>query len=273
MTILDQIVADTRERLIRRKRDVPVSRLEGGRFFDRSPKDFAETLRGDELAVIAEVKKASPSKGVMREPFDPVAVAAEYEDHGAAAVSVLTEPLHFQGSLDDLEAVRSAISLPLLRKDFIVDPYQLFEARASGADAVLLLAAVLEKSHLHDLVQAAHELELSPLVEVYELSEIDRIDFDEVSILGVNNRDLRTFEVDVDRSIRVFEHVPREIVRVSESGLSSADELSHLSDSGVDAVLIGETFMRAERPGDALARLLDDVARLTERKHEVGRTS
>src|SRR5690606_19085001 len=129
---------------------------------------------------------------------------------------------------------------PLLRKDFIVDPYQLLEARAAGADAVLLIAAVLDRAHLHDLVQAARELGLSALVEIYEMKEIDRIDFDEVSILGVNNRDLRTFEVDVDHSARIFQHVPREIVRVSESGLSSAEELVHLYSHDIDAMLIGE---------------------------------
>ena len=260
MSVLDRIVADTREALGRRRRDVPLSRLEDGRHFSRTPQPFADALRPDRLAVIAEVKKASPSRGVIREEFDPAGIAEQYDEAGAAAISVLTEPLHFQGSLEHLEAVRRAVGLPLLRKDFIIDVYQLFEARAFGADAVLLIASVLDRAHLHDLLQAAAELELSALVEVYELSELDRIDFDEVSILGVNNRDLRTFEVDVDHSLRVFQHVPAEVVRVSESGLSSAAELRHLRDHGVDAVLIGETFMRANRPGDALRLLLEECA-------------
>jgi indole-3-glycerol phosphate synthase len=268
MTILDQIIADTREELSRRKRDVPVSRLQGARYFSRSPLNFADALRSERPSVIAEVKKASPSKGIIREEFEPAGIASAYEDSGAAAVSVLTEPLHFKGSLDDLASVRAAVDLPLLRKDFIVDAYQLFEARASGADAVLLIAAVLDKFHLHDLVQASRELGLATLVEVYETSEIDRIDFDEVSILGVNNRDLRSFEVDVDYSVRVFQHVPREIVRVSESGLSSAKQLFHLSTHGIDAVLIGETFLRADKPGDVLAQLRDEVAELQEQEQE-----
>lgn len=259
MSVLDRIVEDTREELARRKRDVSLSRLEGARYFERTRLPFAEALRKDELAVIAEIKKASPSKGVIREDFDPVDIAPRYEDAGAAAISVLTEPLHFQGSLDHLESVRGAVGLPLLRKDFIIDVYQLFEARARGADAVLLIAAILDRTHLHDLLQASAALELSALVEVYEPAEIDRIDFDEVSILGVNNRDLRTFEVDIEHSLRVFSHVPPDVVRVSESGLSSARELRHLYEHGVDAVLIGETFMKAGDPGDALARLLEEA--------------
>lgn len=262
MTILDQIISDTREELSRRKRDVQVSRLQGARYFSRSTINFADALKSGRPSIIAEVKKASPSKGIIREEFDPAGIASAYEDSGAAAVSVLTEPLHFKGSLDDLASVRAVVDLPLLRKDFIVDPYQLFEARANGADAVLLIAAVLDRFHLHDLVQASRELGLASLVEVYDTSELDRIDFDEVSILGVNNRDLRSFEVDVDHSVRVFEHVPREIVRVSESGLSSAEQLAHLSAHGIDAVLIGETFLRSDKPGDALARLRDEVAEL-----------
>lgn len=260
MSVLDRIVGDTREALGRRRRDVPLSRLENARHFSRTPLSLAAALRRDELAVIAEVKKASPSRGVIREDFDPAGIAEQYEEAGAAAISVLTEPLHFQGSLEHLEAVRGAVGVPLLRKDFVIDAYQLFEARAYGADAVLLIAAALDRAQLHDLLQAAAELELSALVEVYELSELDRIDFDEVSILGVNNRDLRTFEVDVDHSLRVFQHVPAEIVRVSESGLSAAAELRHLRGNGVDAVLIGETFMRAKIPGDALRRLMEECA-------------
>lgn len=262
MTILDQIIADTREEVNRRKRDVPLSRLQGARYFGRSLLNLSDALRREGPTVIAEVKKASPSQGVIRDDFKPEEIARQYEDNGAAAVSVLTEPLHFKGSLDDLASVRGAVELPLLRKDFIIDVYQLFEARASGGDAVLLIAAVLDKVHLHDLVQACLELNLSPLVEVYETSEIDIIDFDEVSILGVNNRDLRSFEVDVDHSVRVFQHVPREIVRVSESGLSSAKQLLHLFTHGIDAVLIGETFMRADKPGEALAQLRDEVSEL-----------
>ena len=259
MTILDRIVSDTKDLLLRRKSEITLSRLEDEPFFSRTPASLADALREDGLSVIAEVKKASPSKGVIREDFDPVTIARQYESAGASAVSVLTEPLHFMGSLSYLAEIRSATSLPLLRKDFIVDEYQMVEARAFGADAVLLIAAVLDRSRLRDLLASARGLGLSVLLEVYDVEELDRIDFDDVSILGVNNRDLRTFEVDIEHSLRVFAHVPREIVRVSESGLTSAAELSRLHANGVDAVLIGETLMRQENPGDALRRLLEDV--------------
>ena len=259
MSILDQIVNDTRQAVQQRKTRVNVAHLEAEHYFDRQPLDFAAALESDQIEIISEIKKASPSKGVIREDYNPADIAKRYEDAGAAAISVLTEPFHFQGSLDHLVAVRRAASLPLLRKDFIVDVYQLFEARAFGADAVLLIAAVLDRVHLHDLVQAARELGLTALVEVYETRELDRIDFDEISILGVNNRDLRTFEVDVDHSLRVFAEVPDGLVRVSESGISSARELVYLRENGVDAALIGETFMRAENPGDELSRLREEM--------------
>ena len=259
MNILDRIVDDTRSELARRKAAVSIRRLEEEPYFRRRTFSFEQALRGDDLAVIAEVKKASPSQGVIRKDFDPVAIARAYEAGGAAAISILTEPMHFQGSLEYLADVRKSCNLPLLRKDFIVDQYQLYEARAGGADAVLLIAAILDREQLRDLIVTARALDLSALVEVYDIRELDRIDFDEVSILGVNNRDLRTFEVDVNHSLRVFEHVPPNVIRVSESGLSHAADLVHLRRHGIDSVLIGETLMRDEDPGSALRRLKEDV--------------
>ncbi|MDX1547000.1 MAG: indole-3-glycerol phosphate synthase TrpC [Rhodothermales bacterium] len=255
MTILDRIVADVRARLDVRKRTVSRSTLEAAPFFAAPTRSLAGALRGDALAILAECKKASPSKGTIRNDFDVADLAQRYARAGAAAISVLTEPDHFQGHLDFLAAARRVVDVPLLRKDFIVDPYQLVEARAYGADAVLLIAAVLEAEQLRDLHAAADALGLDCLVEVYDPAELDRIDFGQVRILGVNNRDLRTFEVDVEHSLRVFERVPAHVVRVSESGLRTARELAHLRRHGVDAVLIGETFMRAADPGAALARL------------------
>lgn len=264
MSILDRIIEDTRALVARRKQTVSARLLDARIALAEPTLPLDVALRQDDLAVLAEIKKASPSQGVIRDDLDVADLARQYEDHGAAAVSVLTEPLHFQGTLDHLERARQTIDLPLLRKDFIIDPYQLLEARAYGADAVLLIAAVLDKAHLHDLQQAAHDLGLDCLVEVYEMEELDRIDFDQVRILGVNNRDLRTFEVDINHSLRVFEQVPHDIVRVSESGLKSADDLAHLRRHGVDAVLIGETFMRAPHPGQHLTRLKASVAQLLE---------
>ena len=209
--------------------------------------------------MIAEIKKASPSKGLIREDFDPETIARQYTLGGAAALSVLTEPLHFQGHPDYLQTARAASPLPVLRKDFIVDPYQVLEARAWGADAVLLIAAVLDRTALNDLHDAASELGLACLVEVYDAAELDRIDFDRVRILGVNNRDLRTFTVDIGHSIRLFEQVPDTVVRVSESGLRTGADLARLQRRGIDAVLIGETFMRASDPGRKLRALLEEA--------------
>jgi indole-3-glycerol phosphate synthase len=186
-------------------------------------------------------------------------LARQYKHGGADAISVLTEPLHFQGSLEYLAAVRHAVDLPLLRKDFIIDPYQLIEARAYGADAVLLIATALERHQLYDLHQAAADLGLECLVEVYDPRELDKLDFTQVKILGVNNRDLRTFEVDIEHSLRTFAQAPDTVVRVSESGLGDAKDLAHLRRNGVHAVLIGETFMRAPHPGEAVRALKDDT--------------
>lgn len=261
-TILDRIVQDTRALVAERQRDVPPPRLRARAEAMPPTRSLAEALRGDALAILAECKKASPSNGVIRADYDVATLARQYAEGGADALSILTEPLHFQGSLDHLHAAREAVSLPLLRKDFIVSAYQLFEARAAGADAVLLIAAVLERSQLFDLHQIADELGLACLVEVYDARELDRLDFDQVDILGVNNRDLRTFEVDIDHSLRVFAEAPASVIRVSESGLRTARDLAHLRRHGVDAVLIGETFMRAPHPGPALAALRRDVETL-----------
>ena len=262
MTILDQIVDDTRDLVTRRKGEVSLIQLESRPLFDRSPHALGPALRQEDLSIIAELKRASPSKGVIRPELDVTGTARAYAASGAAALSILTEPIHFRGSLDFMAEARAAVDLPLLRKDFIIDTYQLVEARAYGADAVLLIAAVLDAEQLYDLHQAADELGLSCLVEIYEKDELDKVDFAQVDILGVNNRDLRTFDVDIDHSLQVFEQVPERVVRVAESGLKTADDLAHLRRHGVDAVLIGETFMRAPEPGRKLKSLREQTSRL-----------
>ncbi|MBO6575422.1 MAG: indole-3-glycerol phosphate synthase TrpC [Rhodothermales bacterium] len=263
-TILDELVAGARAEAASRRKQVGMAELESR--FRAERRSLAEALRGDGLSVIAEAKKASPSQGVIREAFEPGAIAEMYQEAGASAMSVLTENLRFLGSLDDLAEARYRCELPLLRKDFIVEDYQLFEARAFGADAVLLIATVLDRHHLTDLMQAARELELDCLVELYEESELDRVDFDLCEIIGVNNRDLRTFEVDRMHAPRVLAHVPDGTVRVAESGLRTADDLAVVAEAGIDAVLIGETFMRAEHPGQALKDLREQTHQLlTER--------
>lgn len=270
MTILDQILEDTRALVLRRKSEVPVAALEARPASHAPTLSLAAALRRDDPAtgsgqapaIIAEIKKASPSQGVIAPDFHPVDTARAYKRAGAAALSVLTEPTHFQGSLDTLARVRLAADLPILRKDFVVDEYQLVEARAFGADAVLLIAAALDPHKLHDLHDAATGLGLECLVEVHSADERDALDLDRIKILGVNNRDLRTFDVDVERAPRLLEDVPPHVARVAESGLKSADDLAMLRRRGIDAVLIGETFMRAREPGDALRDLRQATADL-----------
>ena len=256
-TILDDIIADTRELVARRKKETPIAELEERPFYDdREPLSLVDALQERGMSFLAEVKKASPSKGVIRDDFDPAWIAQQYASNDAAAISVLTEPQHFQGSLEHLAWIRAHVpDVPLLRKDFIVDPYQLVESRAVGADAVLLIATALDPGQLSELHAAATELGLSCLVEVYSEADLEKIDWDQVRVLGVNNRDLTTFEVDIENSLRIFDQVPRSVGRVAESGLSDPETLVRLREAGVNGVLIGEHFMRAENPGTALSDL------------------
>lgn len=257
MSILDDIIDDTRELVAQRKAETPIAELEQRPFYtEREPLSLVEALKERGMSFIAEVKKASPSKGVIREDFAPASIAQQYAQHGAAAISVLTEPLHFQGSLESMAWIRAHVSeVPLLRKDFIIDPYQLVEARAVGADAVLLIATALDAARLAELHAKATDLGMDCLVEVYTHDDLDKIDWEQVNILGVNNRDLNTFEVDVENSLRIFERVPKSVGRVAESGLSDPETLVRLRQGGVNGVLIGEHFMRAEHPGEALSTL------------------
>ena len=260
-TILDTILADTRDRVAHAKRRVPEEDLRDRPAFHAPTLSLAKALcRSGSPAIIAECKKASPSEGPIRSEYDPAAIGRAYKNGAAAALSVLTEPAHFGGSLNDLAAVRAAVDLPLLRKDFLVDPYQLIEARAYGADAVLLIAAALEPAALHDLHDAAEALGLSVLVEVHNEQEAGALDLDRVAILGVNHRDLRTFEIDLSLSPRIFGAVPERIVKVAESGLSSPADLADLSAHGVDGFLIGTAFMKARDPGLALTTLRRETA-------------
>ncbi len=256
MTILDQIVSDTRDRLRDRKRTVAVGRLEDTPVFAEPRRAFGEALRQPGVSVIAEIKRASPSQGVFVDELDVPSVAASYERNGAAALSVLTEPDHFLGSLEFLGLARSSSTIPLLRKDFIVDPYQVVEARAAGADAILLIATVLDRGQLAELLATATELDLEHLVEVHTERELDKLDFGVVKVVGANNRDLETFEVDVRKASRVLRHVPETVLRVAESGIFTPDDLDAAAEGGADAVLVGEALMRSEDPGAALEALL-----------------
>jgi indole-3-glycerol phosphate synthase len=261
VTILDEIIAATHATVAARRRTLPRGQLEAADGFARPVLDFEGALREEGVAFIAESKRRSPSKGLLRDPYDPVAIVEGYADAGAAAASILTEPDFFEGAPEHLQAVRAAVpALPLLRKDFVVDEYQLYEARVWGADAVLLIAAALDRVHVRDLQDAAAGLGLHVLLEVHSPFELDRVDFARTRIVGVNHRDLRTFEVNLGRSQEVFAYLPAGIVRVAESGLRTPDDIAEVARHGADAVLVGEAFMREADPGAALRALREGVA-------------
>ncbi len=262
MTILDTILRHTRDALAHTMRKVPLEAVEGDIDAERTPRSLVEALRRDDLAIIAESKKRSPSKGQLRDAYDPAAHARAYEQAGAAALSILTEPHFFDGHPLHLRAARAATSLPILRKDFIVDAYQIAEARAWGADAVLLIASALDATLLRELQAAADHYGLDALLEVHAPEDLQHIDWNRARLVGVNNRDLRTFEVDLTRAPAVFAHLPDGVVCVAESGLRDAATLVQLRRQGTDAVLIGEAFMRADDPGAALRTLREEVAAL-----------
>jgi indole-3-glycerol phosphate synthase len=261
--LLQAIVAATRTRVATARARVPAEQLLAGADPRRPAGDrFRSNLAAPaRINVIAECKRRSPSRGVLRAAYDPVAIARGYAEAGAAAISVLTEPTFFDGSLEHLHAVRDAVTTPLLRKDFIVDRYQLAEAVAAGADAVLLIVSALDDGDLRDLREAAEALGLAVLVEAHDDEEVDRALATGATIVGVNNRNLRTLAVDVALSDRIAARLPASVIAVSESGLRTVDDLARLSALGYRAFLIGERFMTTPDPGAALAALLAEAAR------------
>ncbi|MGE5866281.1 MAG: indole-3-glycerol phosphate synthase TrpC [Rhizobacter sp.] len=257
--ILDKIVAVKRDEIsaARRRRDeASVRRDAEGR---KDVRDFVGSLRGriaaGQAAVIAEVKKASPSKGVLRDHFVPAEIAESYARHGAAALSVLTDAQFFQGDASYLEQARLSCPLPVLRKDFMVDAYQVFEARAMGADCILLIAACLDDALMADLEAQAHALGMAVLVEVHDGAELDRALRLKTPLVGINNRNLRTFDVTLDTTIGLLPRVPADRLLVTESGILGRADVARMRESGVHAFLVGEAFMRAPDPGRALEAL------------------
>jgi indole-3-glycerol phosphate synthase len=259
--LLAAIVAATRRMVDLRSARVPLAEIEQRAAVVEPRRGAFKTAleRPDRVNVIAECKRRSPSRGVLAADYRPSEVARSYERAGAAAISVLTEAAFFDGSLDHLLAVRSATSLPILRKDFIVDRYQILEARAAGADAILLIVAAVRPTALQDLHQIATDAGLDVLVEVHDLVEVQIALEAGASIIGVNNRDLRTLAVDIEVSHRAVESIPNEAIAVAESGLKTGDDLRRLRGAGYDAFLIGERFMMTSDPGAALSALLKDA--------------
>lgn len=246
--ILEQIVADTRLELRARKRAVPLAELQRLVLTQSPPLDFASALRGERIRFIAEVKKASPSKGIIRSDFDPVEIAQIYANNGASAISVLTESRYFHGNLRYLKDIKDALGnkgLPLLRKDFIHDPYQIYESRAYGADSLLLIVAILTPVKLAELIALSHELGMSCLVEVHNKAELEIALRGGAGIIGINNRNLKTFTVDVAITERLRNLIPQNRIVVSESGIENRSDMEKMKEWGVDAVLVGEALMSA----------------------------
>ena len=246
--ILDEIIANKKLELAEAKRRLPLAEVEKLAMERPAPNDFAAPLTGDRIRLIAEVKKASPSKGLISASFEPLKVARIYASNGAAAISVLTESKYFLGSLTDLDGIGHALGAkrpPLLRKDFLFDPYQILESRAHGADALLLIAAVLRRTQLRELVNLTHSLDMKCLVEVHTESELDVALSCDARVIGINNRDLKTFDVDLGTTERLRPRIPRDKVIVSESGIKTRADMDRLRACGVDAVLIGEALMTA----------------------------
>jgi indole-3-glycerol phosphate synthase len=259
-TILDRIVAARRESVAHRKRVLPDVALKIAVKDKQGPaRDFAAALSCEGSNVIAELKKASPSLGLIREDYAPAKLAASLEAAGAAALSVLTEEEFFRGSLADLKEAKKAVSIPILRKDFIFDPWQVWEARAAGADSFLLIVAVLADGLLSELIGLGRELGMEPLIEVHSREELERATKAGAKIIGVNNRDLRDFRVSLQTSLDLIAEIPEGAIAVSESGLHSREDLRRLRWAGFDAFLIGERLMKHADPAEPLRELLEPV--------------
>lgn len=260
--VLSTIIAVRRRRIEQLRAKVPVDNLRQLAEIRTDHRDFAGALSGPVLSVISELKKASPSRGLLRPEYRPLEIAKSYQQAGASALSVLTEEDFFQGSIDDLKAVREAVQLPILRKEFIVDEYQVYESAAAGADALLLIVAALEDSELKSFLQLAKGLHMAALVEVHTAGELERATAAGARIIGVNNRNLKTLEVSLETSFRLRQMIPPECLSVSESGIKSSADLEKLAAAGFNAVLIGEHLMLADDPGRELATLLKNAPAL-----------
>jgi indole-3-glycerol phosphate synthase len=255
-TVLDRILEARRAEVDHRKRVLPETALKYGVKAATPLRDFSTALCRDGLNVLAELKPASPSRGVLREPFEPVELAQSLESAGACALSVLTEGEFFRGSLKNLRDARKSIQLPVLRKDFIFDPWQVWESRANDADSFLLIVAVLENALLRALITLGREIGMEPLVEVHTREELDRALAAGAHIIGVNNRNLKTLEVHTETSFELIDHIPENCIAVSESGIRTQSELLKLRSAGFDAFLVGTRLMLSSDPAAALAELL-----------------
>ena len=255
MTILERIVTAKRAELAQARERVSLAELQARARAAPAPRDFVGALRSQRPAVIAEIKKASPSRGVLRANFHPADIARSYERAGAACLSVLTDREFFQGANEDLQAARAACSLPVLRKDFVIDPYQVYESRAVGADCILLIAACLPGRQMLELESLAHRLGMPVLVEAHDAAELEMALALETPLIGINNRNLKTFETRLETTLELLPRVPPDRLVITESGILAAGDVSRMRAAGVEAFLVGEAFMRAPDPGAALGEL------------------
>ncbi len=261
--ILDDIVENKQKEVHEAKKKVPLSLLESTLSKLRPAKGFLSLSRSREgVKIIAEVKKASPSKGVFVSDFDPIRVAKSYEENGAFAISVLTDSCFFQGSLEYLKSIRNEVELPLLRKDFTIDSYQIYEARCYGADMVLLIVSILEKEQIKEFCLIAEELGMDAIVEVHDEKELEIALSAGSKIIGINNRDLRTFKVDINTSIRLANLIPEDVLVISESGIKEANDIASLYREGISTFLVGEALMKGKDPGEKLRSIQEDLGKM-----------
>ncbi|MDT0686078.1 indole-3-glycerol phosphate synthase TrpC [Autumnicola psychrophila] len=261
MNILDKIIGDKRKEVALKKTIVPVSQLENTALFERETISLAEALRTSKSGIIAEHKRRSPSKSVINQDLNVQDVATGYENAGVSGMSVLTDGKYFGGSLEDLLFARASVKMPILRKEFIIDEYQLLEAKAYGADVILLIAAVLEKAQIKQLSEFAKNLKLDVLLEVHNEEELQKSIMPSIDMLGVNNRNLKTFEVSTDISKELSEKIPEDFVKVSESGISSVEAIKDLKNYGYQGFLIGENFMKTDNPGKSATEFIKDLTK------------
>jgi len=257
-TILDEIIENKLLEVGHSEKTLPLQQIIDGLHNARPVRDFYSALKPEgNLRIIAEIKRASPSKGIIRKDFDPLRIALSYSSGGASALSVLTDEKFFKGSLSYLSQIRDTVQTPLLRKDFILNPYQVYEARYFGADAILLIVAALEQEVLSELLELAESLGMNALVEVHDEQELERALSVHAKIIGINNRDLKTFTVDLDVSLKLSKRIPSETIVVAESGIRSSGDIAKLRSEGIHVFLIGETFMKTPEPGKALSNLIE----------------
>ena len=261
MTILDKIIASKRKEVALKKNVVSIQQLENSDLFNSKTNSLSKSIMNSPFGIIAEHKRLSPSKAIINHSLSVEEVVKGYENAGASGISILTDNHYFGGSLDDLILARAAVKTPLLRKEFIIDDYQILEAKANGADAILLIAAVLTKEEIKQLSEFAQSLALEVLLEVHNQEELDKSSMPSLDLIGVNNRNLKTFEVSLQNSIDLINHIPNDFVKISESGITTTNDIKLLRSHGFQGFLIGESFMKTDNPGKSLAQFINVLKR------------